>query len=110
MGVVVGVVLGAGVVTGEVVTGAPAEGEELPPPDTVDVPVDSVPVLAPEVGAVTAVEVVVVVAAAVVAACCGANGLRPRPASLESPGLVSTEIAGSAVPVEYGRPPVGCVT
>jgi hypothetical protein len=46
----------------------------------------------------------VVLVVEVTAAFCGVNGSRPRPASLFAPTLVSTAIAGSEVPVEYGRP------
>ncbi len=46
----------------------------------------------------------------VLATSCGVNGLRPLPGSFELPGVVCTEIAGSVVPDEYGRGPVGGVT
>ncbi len=113
---VVGVVVGVGVVAGEVVTGVPVD--EPPPLDTVGEPVepvepvDPVAPVATVVGAVTAVTELGVVAVAVVVVVppCGVNGLRERPASLELDCLVSTVIAGSAVPVEYGRPPLGWVT
>ena len=81
------------------------------PAETVEVPVEPVapvePVVevAPEAAGVVDAVVLVV---AVVAMCCGVNGSRPRPGSLEAPCAVSTVIAGSADPVEYGRLVLGC--
>ena len=96
----IGVVVGVGVVDGEVVAGVPDEEPELGDPDPVEAPVDPVEAPAPEVTGVDGLAVVVAVLVVVLATCCGVNGLRPRPASFESDCLVWTEIAGSAVPVE----------
>jgi hypothetical protein len=102
-GVRLGVVVLAGGVE-LVVLGAvdPPPEDDEPVEDAVD-PVPALvvePVVAPVLATATAFAGVAAAVVVVVVPFCGVNGLRPRPASLETEDLVWTEIAGSAVPVE----------
>jgi hypothetical protein len=94
------VVVGVDEVTG---AGAGAAGVLLPPLAELELPAPALTVAVPVLAPVDAVVLVVgrtAAVVAVVATCCGVNGLRPLPVSFEFPGVVCTEIAGSAVPEE----------